>query len=69
MDDDHIRYSWLIVLNIIVLTWIVFLPRRHKENKVILEQWMAAFSILFLLLICIFWLLKLDCCVCIQALA
>jgi O-antigen ligase len=48
MDDDHIRYSWLIVLNIIVLTWIVFLPRRHKENKVTLEQWMAAFSILFL---------------------
>ena len=24
MDDDHIRYSWLIVLNIILLTWIVF---------------------------------------------
>jgi hypothetical protein len=48
MDDDHIRYSWLIVLNIIALTMIAFLSQRHKEHKVNIELWCAVFSILFL---------------------
>lgn len=47
MDDDHIRYSWLIVLNIILLIWVVFLPLRHKKYKVKVEQLLAAIFILF----------------------
>lgn len=49
MDDDHIRYSWLIVLNILLLTKIIFLPQRHEEHKRKLEQWIAAIAILFLI--------------------
>lgn len=49
MDDDHIRYSWLIVLNIILLIKTVFLPQRSKEHKGKSEQWIAAVVILFLI--------------------
>lgn len=47
MDDDHIRYSWLIVLNIIALTTTTFLPQKHKEQKGKVEKWIAAIFILF----------------------
>lgn len=49
MDDDHIRYSWLIVLNILLLTCVVFLPQRNEEHKGKLEQWIAAVVIFFLI--------------------
>jgi O-antigen ligase len=71
MDDDHIRYSWLIVLNIILLVRVVFFKveckaelvqadfkntfrqahplaiRFNKQQKVKVEQWIAAIFILF----------------------
>jgi O-antigen ligase len=49
MDDDHIRYSWLIVLNIIALTVVAFLPQRHKEHKGKAEKSIAVVCILFLI--------------------
>jgi O-antigen ligase len=63
MDDDHIRYSWLIVLNIVSLLWVVFLKTKnhtesansdqriqiHKKWKVKNEQLFASILILFLI--------------------
>ena len=63
MDDDHIRYSWLIVLNIVLLLWVVFFKNKygtdsenfyqriqfHKKWKVKYEQLFASVFILFLI--------------------
>ena len=32
LDDDHIRFSWLVVLNIILLLWQLFLSSTQKEK-------------------------------------
>ena len=63
MDDDHIRYSWLIVLNIILLLWVFFFKTNNytdsensyqriqinKKWKVKNEQLFASILILFLI--------------------
>jgi hypothetical protein len=63
MDDDHIRYSWLLVLNIVLLLWVVFFKTKydtesanshqriqiHKKWKLKIEQLFASLLILFLI--------------------
>lgn len=49
MDDDHIRYSWLIVLNIILLIKTIFLSQIPEEHKGKIEKIIAAITILFLI--------------------
>ncbi|MCU0320813.1 MAG: hypothetical protein MUE72_00270, partial [Chitinophagaceae bacterium] len=34
MDDDHIRYSWLIVLNIVLLIWALFFKVKNQTELV-----------------------------------
>ncbi len=49
MDDDHIRYSWLIVLNIVLLVRLFIFSAESQIKKLKPEQIIASLTVLFLI--------------------